>query len=191
MLSVNKVYFDYLDKPVLKNVNFSLSCGELLHIKGENGSGKTTLLKLIANLLPLDNGEILFQDNCKFCFVGHKPGVSRALTIKEHYNLELFAQKGIFSLSDILGKLGLKECEDSLCSTLSSGQLQKVSLLKIFFTDAKIWLLDEPFSAIDDKTSKFLLESYNQHLLKGGAIVLTSHQPLNAKKIINYKEYNL
>lgn len=191
MLKVNKIYFDYFDKPVLKNVNFTLSSGELLHIKGANGSGKTTLLKLIANLIPLQDGQIIFDNNCKYCFVGHKPGLARSLTIKEHYNLELFAQKNLLNFNDVLNELGLLDFQNALCSTLSSGQLRKVSLLKIFFTHAKLWLLDEPFTALDEKTSKFLLDYCNQHLKNDGAIIMTSHQLFDAFKFLNYKEYNV
>src|SRR3990167_9854452 len=102
MLKVSALSFDYEDIPLLNQVSFTVEPGQLLHLRGKNGVGKTTLLKLLAGLLQANTGQIFcdeqliqealaaYQQN--LCYLGHKPGLSALLTIRENYRFGLYQQ---------------------------------------------------------------------------------------------------
>ncbi|ATW01718.1 heme ABC exporter ATP-binding protein CcmA [Candidatus Legionella polyplacis] len=200
MLEIRKLDFGYTDRFIFKNVNFCIGDGQLLHLKGDNGVGKTTLLKVILGIFFPKNGSILYNgmnilDNLflyqkNICFVGHKLGFSPFLTVKENiffdinfFNLEVDYRK-------ILRKFNLQDFYDDLCYYLSTGQKRLVSLLRILITNAKFWLLDEPFVSLDKRMIVFIEKIMFNHLSCGGMILLISHQDIVLKKI-NYLEYFL
>ena len=200
MLNVINLNFDYPDKPLLTSINLKLSLGEVLHLRGDNGSGKTTLIKLIAGLLPPDHGDIQYQGHSiyqdllqyqkKICYVGHKTGVSHLLSPIEVLSLELNHQKPPSSLTDLVRHFHLESVADVPCGLLSVGQRRRVALLRLALTSASLWLLDEPFVALDKKSIEILMFYIDKHIKNGGAILVTSHQvlPLNRNA---YQEYIL
>lgn len=200
MLDVINLDFDYTDAPLLQSVNFTLSAGALLHLRGVNGSGKTTLLKLLAGLLHPQRGEIRYdgrsihenmpQYQQKICYVGHKTGVSHILTVQEAFRFELQFQDQTASLNDVLSDFHLQGFEDVPCGLLSVGQRRRVALMRLLASPASLWLLDEPLVALDHKGVNILMSCIERHLTKGGQIILTSHQnlPLKAER---FKEYCL
>lgn len=201
MLQLIDVDFDYQDQPLLNKINFQVLDGDLLHIKGANGTGKTTLFKLITGLHHPSQGQILYYEQLiannmaqyqqHLCFVGHKTGINPYLSIKEncvfdlHYNRlkdnDIALLASIFKLEHHL---------DTPCGLLSAGQRRQVGLLRLWLTDAKLWLLDEPFVALDDKALSIVMTHIETHREQGGAVILTSHQhlPLEAS---SYKEFAL
>lgn len=188
MLDVINLNFDYPDKSLLNNVQFSLDAGQLLHLRGHNGAGKTTLLKLLAGLLYPTQGEVRYQgrairDNLSeyqqsVCYVGHKSGLSPALTVRENCQFDL--QRGTHSMpfDGIINRFALTGLEDMPCELLSAGQKRRVALLRILMTNASLWLLDEPLVALDEDAVAMLMICFGEHLDRGGQIILTSHQPL-------------
>lgn len=198
MLNVINLDFDYTDIPLLQNVNFTLSAGILLHLRGANGSGKTTLLKLLAGLLRPQNGEIRYDGRSiyenmpeyqqKICYVGHKTGVSHILTVKEAFHFELQVQEQTSSLEDVLSEFHLQGFEDVPCGLLSMGQRRRVALMRLVLSPASLWLLDEPLVALDQKGVNILMSCIERHLAKNGQIILTSHQnlPLKAEHFMEY-----
>lgn len=188
MLEVNNLAFDYDYYPVLSGVQWALAKGELLHLRGGNGAGKTTLLRLLAGLIEPLSGEIRFQgqpieDNKAayqqaLCYVGHKPGLCAALTVRENCLFDPHWPRAQTPLMDLLNQYGLHHLADQLCMHLSAGQRHRVSLLRLAMTDAPLWLLDEPLVALDDNAMDLLVHLMNNHLQNGGMIVLTSHQEL-------------
>lgn len=199
MLNVINLSFDYAEKPLLEEVSFDLSSGQLLHLKGTNGSGKTTLLKLLAGLLQPQFGQIKYLDESihsdlqsfqrHLCYVGHKPGVSHLLTLREIIQYE-FLPPINQCISESLAEFQLQGLEEVPFSLLSAGQKRRVALMRLVNNKSPIWLLDEPFVALDSRGIKRLIDGIKNHLNNQGLIILTSHQrlPMHLKE---YKEYRL
>lgn len=200
MLEVQDLHFDYADKAVLHKVRFQLEAGQLLHLCGQNGSGKTTLLKLLAGLLSPSQGAVRYHGydisndvacyQQKICYVGHKTGVSQALTIREQCRFDLRRSPSSVPFDELIERFLLTGLEDVLCGQLSAGQRRRVGLLKILMSDAPLWLLDEPLVALDHASLAVLVDCFSSHLDKGGQIVLTSHQKVPLEDRI-CQEYHL
>ena len=198
MLEVRELGFDYADKNVLKQVDFTLRNSELLHLRGINGAGKSTLLKLLAGILVPNHGDIFFKGRSitedlpsyqkNICYVGHKPGVNQLLSVREHYRFELQALNPRLSFDDLITCCALDGLEDMPCRLLSAGQRHRVGLMRLWVSSAPLWLLDEPLVALDKEAIGIFVDLVHQHLKKGGAVVLSSHQELPS---LSYQEYCL
>lgn len=205
MLDVINLDFDYQDQPLLNKVAFHLPAGGLIHLRGRNGAGKTTLLKLIAGLYHPLQGEIQFlgqnidQDRSAYqrhvCFVGHKTGINPNLTLKENCFFDLhYASSSSHSFKKDLEELAsifkLEHHLDVPCGLLSAGQRRQVGLLRLWFSDVKLWLLDEPLVALDDQAITLIMNKIAAHRKQGGGVLLTSHQQLPLS-LSDYGEYCL
>lgn len=200
MLEINSLNFDYCDKPLLSDITFTVSSGQLIYLKGANGTGKTTLLKLLAGILSPLAGQICyagysiynnlqaFQNN--LCYVGHKNGINLALTVKENCIFDLRWGSKDITLATILKTFNLHYLSDEICNNLSQGQKKKVSLLRLIFTQSKLWLLDEPLVGLDKQAVVEFTSILHKHLADGGLVIMTSHQPL-CDNGLNYHEYIL
>ncbi|KTC67961.1 heme exporter protein CcmA [Legionella birminghamensis] len=187
MLSVSALGFEYEDQQLFENVDFSLARGQLLHLQGANGSGKTTLLRLMAGLIQPAKGDIVFNGQSIFedlpfyhrhiCYVGHKSGLSPLLTVRENCRYDLHWQSQ-HDLYEIISRLELIEVADKPVSQLSAGQKRRAGLIRILMAKADLWLLDEPLTALDELSIGCLASCLNQHLQRGGLVVMTSHQQL-------------
>lgn len=206
ILEVKQVGFDYAEseldrglKPLLADICFSVSDGALLQIYGQNGSGKTTLLKLMAGLLRPQSGTICFSGRdilqqisfyqSQLCYVGHKTGISLALTVLENAQYDLKNDCGEH-LSAALSRLGLSAFQDTPCGLLSVGQRRRVGLLRLLLSNAPLWILDEPLSALDKASVHVLMDMMAEHQSKGGVIIFTSHQSFPGR-MQGYGEYRL
>lgn len=164
-----------------------------MQLAGPNGAGKTSLLRIIAGFATPDEGLILFQDKPIDChydefarellFIGHKTGVNSQLSAIENVRFWLQVQgytcpKDLYPL---MAKIGLVGLEDVPVRTLSAGQQRRVALSRLWLSDAKLWVLDEPFTALDKAGVSYLQQRFIEHLDNGGAILLTSHQDLTAQ----------
>lgn len=161
---------------IISNISFSIKNGEILKISGENGSGKTTLLRAISGLSSYNSGEILINKNQVF-LLGHNAGIKQNLTVEEDLEFwsEFYQNKHD---NEILNRLGLHSKKHSQCRYLSQGQKQKLALTRLFCADRKIWLLDEPFSFLDEDSSNFLLSKIEDHRKNDGITIIVSHQNL-------------
>lgn len=196
MLELSDLCFEYSDKLLWRGLNLSLSAGDLLHLKGANGAGKTTLLKVIGGLYRPSQGKILFDGrlidddlqayHSQLCFVGHRSGLNPYLTARENCTFDLHYQE-LDGLSSIFN---LEAVWDSPCALLSAGQKRQVSLLRLWTTRARLWLLDEPLVALDERALGVFTNRLNAHRAEGGIIVLTSHQSL-PDTIGRYEVYQL
>lgn len=190
MLQVAKLQFDYDDRPILKAVSFTLSPGQLIHIRGANGVGKTSLLKLLAGLMWPKAGEICYQgasihdDLARYqqhlAFVGHKPGHSALLTVFENLVSIASTVKYPF-IEKYIHEFGLAHVRDERCGLLSAGERRRVSLLRLLLTDKALWLLDEPLTSLDNAVIELLASHLIAHLKCGGLIALSSHQSIPIK----------
>ncbi len=176
------------DRQLFANVNLQLAAGETLQILGANGAGKTTLLRALARINPNYQGEIYYRGRplleqtwdfaCDCLFLGHSAGIKKSLTPLENLRWYAAQAPSTNDLADALTKVGLAGYEDTPCTQLSAGQLRRVALARLHISRASLWILDEPFTAIDKRGVEALEALINQHCLEGGACVLSSHQDL-------------
>jgi len=183
---------------LFKSLSFELNSGEVLKISGPNGSGKTSLMKILAGLNSFETGSIEYDNikinsekyNLDFLYLGHLAALSPELSCLE--NLKYTAHLGNNNLkpdfSDALTKVGLEKFENELVGKLSAGQKKRIALSLLFITQSKVWLLDEPFSALDSQAIKIIESRIEEHCNSGGLCILTTHQDCN---IENIKEISL
>jgi heme exporter protein A len=171
-------------------LDFALHPGDLVQISGPNGAGKTKFLRAVCGLFDEWDGELSWHGNAmrtpsyEVCadlvYLGHQPGVKKSLTAAE--NLQwFFGSRGLpfpGSLEDALAQVGLAGYEDVLCHQMSAGQMRRVALARLYVTQAKLWILDEPFTAIDRSGVGNLEQLIQRHISGGGAVILTTHQAL-------------
>lgn len=188
MLSAHKLVFDYSAQPLLNGISFELSAGQCLHVQGKNGVGKSTLLKLLVGLMQPHHGEVCWQGQSivhqmpnytsSLLYVGHQSGLSHALTVSENVVLDWRFQPKIGEPPPpILEALQLSTVIHHPVALLSEGQRRKAALLRLWMGRVALWVLDEPFVALDEVARSVLSSHLNQHLGTGGVAVITSHQP--------------
>lgn len=185
-------------KLLFENLSFELNSGEVLKVSGPNGSGKTSLMKILAGLSSFETGSIDYDDtkinseryNLDFLYLGHLAALSPELSCLENlkYSMSLGNDSLDLDFSDALKKVGLEKFENELVGQLSAGQKKRIALSLLFITQSKVWLLDEPFSALDSKAIKIIETRVEDHCNSGGICILTTHQECNIK---NLKEISL
>jgi heme exporter protein A len=153
--------------------------GELLQVDGANGAGKTSLLRILAGLSRYGfEGKV--HRSVPLLYLGHLPAVKALLTPRENLAWHVSGE-GAYNDQQIeaaLARVGLYGYEDVPSHALSAGQHRRVNLARLYLSDCPLWLLDEPFTAID-KTGVAELELLLvEHVQAGGAVLITSHQPL-------------
>lgn len=201
------------DLLLFKNLSFEINAGELLFVKGKNGSGKSTLLRTLLGLITPDEGQILWnKENInnlsigEFMFyLGHQNGIKEEFSPRENLNFfwnfndntdnknnsENNKNKDI--ILDALKAFSIEKKHNIPCKYLSQGQKRRVALSRLVLENRPIWILDEPFVALDtlavEKLSNLIAEHINK---KNGMVILTSHQEvsinINENKI---KELNI
>lgn len=186
------------DEALFKPVNFSLNSGDIVQVVGPNGAGKTTLLRCLCGLYNEYQGDILWQQHSwqsKFydfsqnlLYLGHTPGVKKSLTAAENLRWYIGIQEGSAAHSQItraLELVGLEDYADTLCQEMSAGQLRRVALARLYISQRSLWVLDEPFTAIDVLGVSQLEQQIQDHVRKGGTVLLTTHQPLAIAQVKN------
>lgn len=178
------------DRVLFEQLSLAVHGGELMQIAGKNGAGKSSLLRLLAGLAHPDEGDIYYRQQplaqqaadyaADLCYIGHQSGIHEQLTALE--NLRFWRAAVQAPTGDdyaLLGRLGLAGLEDIPCRMLSAGQQRRVSLARLWFSQGQLWILDEPFTALDQTAIALLQQHFLQHLQRGGCIVLTTHQSLS------------
>lgn len=179
------------ERRLFSGLDFSVGPGEWLHVQGENGAGKTSLLRILASLSSPAEGEIrwcgepiasLAEDyRRELLFLGHHGAVKEELTPFE--NLMLAARLDGTELNEAatlkaLARFGLRGREDLAVRFLSAGQKRRVLLARLAVRKATLWILDEPFTALDVKAVEMLSGLIVEHVTQGGIAILTSHQTI-------------
>ncbi|MXS21735.1 cytochrome c biogenesis heme-transporting ATPase CcmA [Pseudomonas oryzihabitans] len=163
------------------DLSLGLAAGESLQIGGVNGSGKTSLLRILAGLLPADAGEVRRPAAAELLWLGHAPGIAEGLTVLEnlHSLANLWRPTTPAACLAALAALSLADWADEPCRQLSAGQRRRVALARLHLpAPPRLWLLDEPFTALDAASCTQLEERLRAHCAAGGALVLTSHREL-------------
>ncbi|MFC3115606.1 cytochrome c biogenesis heme-transporting ATPase CcmA [Cellvibrio fontiphilus] len=189
------------ERYLFSGLNLQLKAGELIQIAGPNGAGKTTLLRVIAGISQDFQGELLYKGKplslarwefaLDSLYLGHLPGIKKALTPTENL-LWYMAQRGATGDAiQALASVGLYGYEDTPCYQLSAGQLRRVALARLYLEPARIWILDEPFTAIDKHGVAQLELLIDGHLAGGGLVILTSHQDLTLPQLrmVDLRDY--
>ncbi|OUX90085.1 MAG: heme ABC exporter ATP-binding protein CcmA [Pseudoalteromonas sp. TMED43] len=181
------------ERCLFADLNFSLNSGQIMQLAGPNGAGKTSLLRIVAGFSVPDEGAIFYNQQAitkhyeeyatDLLFIGHKTGVNVQLSALENVRhwLHINGYTNEPDLYPILAKLGLVGLEDVPVRMLSAGQQRRVALVRLWLSDAKLWVLDEPFTALDKNGVAFLQQRFSEHLKSGGAILLTTHQDLTTQ----------
>ena len=175
------------DRRLFAGVGFRLEAGELLYLQGKNGAGKTSLLRMLIGLLPPEAGEVRWQGKpigsdefrADLCYLGHLNAIKEELTPLE--NLLAAARLADETLSEddalnALEQVGLAGREDLACRYLSQGQKRRVALARLVKEKRPLWILDEPFVALDVAAVDWLAGIISGHLQRGGLAVMTTHQ---------------
>jgi len=165
---------------------FTAHAGDIIQVEGPNGAGKSTLLKILCGIYDEFEGDVEWDLNDHPLYLGHRPGVNDYLTVAE--NLDWLAQLQEQTLTQteidrILTEVGLHGYADVPCSNLSEGQRKRVSLARFYIFTNRVWILDEPFSAIDTAGITSLESLIQRHADSGGLVLLTSHQPLRLSNV--------
>ncbi len=176
-------------RPLFAGVDFAVRPGAWVHVRGPNGAGKTSLLRLLAGLAQPEAGEVRWNGEKvggeafrrELMYLGHRAAVKDDLTALE--NLVFSAEMDGVDLSredaeEALARFGLAGREDLPVRFLSAGQKRRVLLARTVTRPAKLWILDEPFTALDTKAVDFLANLVADHVKAGGMAVVTSHQAI-------------
>jgi heme exporter protein A len=199
MLSAHGLTCERGERRLFAGLDLAIDAGQWLHVRGENGAGKTSLLRLLAGLAHPVAGEITWcgvpirqaaeEYRRNLLFLGHHGALKEELTGLE--NLEFASALDGVDLSDAeamaaLRRFGLRGREELPVRVLSAGQKRRVLLARLVTRKARLWILDEPFTALDVKAVELLADLIGQHVAQGGMAVLTSHQamPIPGGKVL-------
>ncbi len=166
--------------------------GELVRVRGDNGAGKTSLLRLIAGLAEPALGQVLWagEDSRRvrepfqraLVYLGHASGIKDELDPVENLlAASALADEGLSreAACDALRAMGLGERLALECKVLSAGQRRRVALARLLLTRRRLWLLDEPFNALDPQAVQHLAGAIGRHLAAGGICLYTTHQAVD------------
>ena len=194
LLEIKNISLSRNDNPILSNINLELDSSSVINIHGRNGCGKTSLLKIIVGMTePTDgiiNNNILSDDNKNITYIGHKHGIKNNLTLSENILFEPSIYNGKQkNIDDMIKRYQMGKYKDYLSKNLSHGQQKKISLIKAGLSNAKVWVIDEPYSALDKDAIKILDSCIYEHLCNQGSVIMTNHEPITDKeyKVINFK----
>ena len=186
-LAVEGVWKFYGDYPALRDIRFDVEPGECVALLGRNGAGKTTLLRILAGLSRASKGQVkVFEKDTldraargAMGMIGHGIGIYDELSALE--NLRLFA--GLYGLEhadraamEWLERTGLERVKDGLVREFSRGMRQRLAVARAFLRRPKLMLLDEPFTALDDRAITLLQGLLKESLSEGSTVVMSTHQ---------------
>jgi heme exporter protein A len=188
--TVNNLQCIRRDNILFQELNFRLEDGGLLQIDGVNGSGKSSLLQMCIGLIQASEGSVTwngenittsrYQFQSDMTYFGHTNGVKAGLTTLENMKVmhALSGSKNKIDYSLILDQIGLSNMEDVLLSRMSAGQKRRVGLTRIFMATSKLWLLDEPFNALDKNGKQIIEQLIVNHCKAGGMVIFATHQTM-------------
>ena len=180
------------DRRLFRGLNLSLDRGQLLRVEGANGSGKTSLLRLLAGLGLPAAGEVHWQGRPirrqreayaqDLLYLGHLGGLKDELTPVENLQIEAglsgLSRVDDAAIAEALAQWGLVRQTRLPLRVLSAGQKRRAVLARLSLSTARLWILDEPFNALDVDAVALLGRRLEAHVAGGGLAVVTSHMPL-------------
>jgi heme exporter protein A len=177
---------------LFKDLNFSASEGELVELRGPNGSGKTSLLRILCGLATPAAGEVQWHGTniqklgeeyfASLVYLGHQNGVKDELTAIENLRVSsAVAGTPVMALEaqEILQRVGLSQQQHLPARVLSAGQRRRLGMTRLLTSQAKLWILDEVLTSLDDSAMNLSRELIAEHLQKDGIAIVATHQDLN------------
>lgn len=195
-LSFSKLGCSRGGRQLFQGIDCVLESGRWLYVAGANGVGKTSLLRMVCGLTPIESGEICWNDTPihaqreayrqDLCYLGHLNALQESMTVNE--NLVFTAALGgnapdPAQTQEVLAHFGVRGRGQQLVRHLSQGQKRRVALSRLALSPARLWVLDEPFVAMDEAGVRMLADLIAAHLGKGGLAVLTSHQQVDIGRV--------
>ncbi len=192
IVTAENLSFKIDDKIIFANLGISLFPGSITHLKGSNGSGKSSLLKILCGLQQPNSGSVKLGKRYNILdiskpfanYIGHNIGVKDDLTVLE--NIEIFARlyESEITIPSTLHYFGLMDIMNEKAYNLSAGNRQKIALARLLCCHTGLWLLDEVDSHLDEKNRTLLHNVIATKANNGGVIIITSHQELTFKNVI-------
>lgn len=182
LLTVRDLSLSRGGRELFDRLSFNVLPGQLVQLAGVNGAGKTSLLRILSGLSRYGY-EGAVERHAPQLYLGHQPGVKGLLSPRENLAWHV-SGAGVYDDDQIewaLAQVGLYGYEDVPSNNLSAGQHRRVNLARLYLSDSPLWLLDEPFTAIDRDGVAALETLLVSHVGGGGAVVLTSHQALSVQ----------
>ncbi len=191
ILEVSDLACERGEQRLFEDLSFAISSGELIRVQGENGKGKTTLLRTLCGFVQPVQGSVRWAGrdihewddlfHSQMCYLGHANAIKDELSALE--NLQIGA--GLTGVEvaetvalEALRRMGLRRREHLPVRVLSQGQRRRVALSRLLVGEAKLWILDEPLTALDVGAVELMQELIGEHLSKGGMAIFTTHQLL-------------
>lgn len=162
-------------------LSFKLLEGQLLWVRGDNGSGKSTLLKTLLGLIPATQGTLSWLPSKPSLFyLGHELALQPSLSVLEycHWHPAIPKIQSAAVVAKALDTLNLLPQSQQLCAQLSRGQQQRLVFACALLSGAKLWLLDEPFTALDAQSRELIINCLKTHKAGQGAAIIVSHYPI-------------
>ena len=191
MLTASNLSLSRGDRRLFSGVSFTLESGQWLHLEGDNGVGKTSLLRLLCGLISLEEGEIRWRGQptlkapdvfrADLAYLGHQLALKQDLSPLENLRADAAVSGRELSVKDAMAafaQMGLRSREHLPVRVLSQGQQRRAALSRLIVSTAALWILDEPFVALDAAAQNALAGVINAHLSRQGMVLLTSHQDL-------------
>ena len=200
LLKLNDLTVQRGEIPLCEGVSLNLSAGSICHLVGANGTGKTTLLMQLAGLLPVLTGEVVYRGAdilpIQPLYVSHQLGIHPNLTVAQNLTFLLNLYGITPSTADIdeaLAWVGLQGFETISSSHLSAGQTRRITLARLYILTPDVtplWLLDEPFTALDVDMVARMEDRLCEFSNAGGSILMTSHQAVGvANQVLDLSEF--
>ena len=200
LLALDKLTVQRGETPLCEGVTLNLATGSICHLVGANGTGKTTLLMQLAGLLPVLSGEVVYQGIASLpvqpLYVSHQLGIHPNLTVAQNltFLLNLYGiSPSTADIDDALTWVGLQGFETISSSHLSAGQTRRITLARLYLLTPEVtplWLLDEPFTALDVDMVARMEDRLREFATAGGAILMTSHQAVGvANQVLDLSDY--
>ena len=200
LLALDELTVQRGEIPLCEGVSLKLSAGSICHLIGANGTGKTTLLMQLAGLLPVLTGETYYQGAVSLpiqpLYVSHQLGIHPNLTVAQNltFLLNLYGiTPSAADIDDALTWVGLQGFETISSSHLSAGQTRRITLARLYLLRPEVtplWLLDEPFTALDVDMVARMEDRLRDFAHEGGTILMTSHQAVGvANQVLDLSDY--
>ena len=179
------------DRRLFSGLNFSVQPGELIELRGANGSGKTSLLRILCGLAEPAEGEVRWQGKSirslgeeysgSVAYLAHQNGVKDELTALENLRIACGVAGNALRPSEaqaILEQVGLSRQQNLPARSLSAGQRRRVALARLLTSKARLWILDEVLTSLDNTAIKLSRRFIGEHLSNGGLAIIATHQEL-------------
>ncbi|MBE6152571.1 MAG: ABC transporter ATP-binding protein [Firmicutes bacterium] len=188
-VNVNK---NFGDKPVLKDVNFTISSGKIIGLLGKNGTGKSTLIKIVNDLLTPTSGEILVNgkkvgvDSKKIIsYLPERTYLDKAMTVDKviEYFEDFYDNFDSNKARKLLLDLGLDTSQK--LNKMSKGMQEKVQLVLVMSRKADLYILDEPLGGVDPATRDYILDTILTNFTEGASVIISTHLISDVERILD------